>query len=135
MKNIAYVVLATAFLLTTFLVTQRTSRNINNPDLSVKYAAIIDEAIAKCLGNAKLLDLKNPGSIHHLSFRTCVERAYLRTHREELVSYLIDVDAVPSRNGVQYYLNKRFYQAFKPNDLYVLLEAGQILNRYIKEAK
>jgi len=134
MKNPAYIALAT-FLLTTFLATWCTNRNIDNPDLAGKYAAIVDEAIAKCRKNTKLVDSKSPGSIHQLAFRTCLKGAYLRAHREELVSYLIDVDAVPSHNRVQYYLDKRFYQAFKPNDLYVFLDADEMLNRYIKEAK
>ncbi len=127
MKKSAYIALAIGALLVTFFTTQGISQNIDNPDLAGKYAAFIDEAIAKCRKKAEMLGSKSP-NIRRQAFCACLKGAYLKTHREELVAYLTVIDAVPSCNRVQYNLNKRFYQAFEPDQLYVLLEAGQILN-------
>lgn len=127
MKNSAYIALAIGVLLATFFITQGISQNIDNPDLAGKYAAFIDEAIAKCRKKAEMLGSKSP-NIRRQAFCACLKGAYLKVHKEELVSYLINVRAVPCCHRVQYHLNKQFYQAFKPKELYVLLEAGQMLN-------
>ena len=127
MKKSAYIALAIGALLVTFFTTQGISQNIDNPDLAGKYAAFIDEAIAKCRKKAEMLGSKSP-NIRRQAFCACLKGAYLKTHKKELVAYLTVIDAVPSCNRVQYHLNKRFYQAFEPDQLYVLLEAGQILN-------
>jgi len=74
-----------------------------------------------------MLGSKSP-NIRRQAFRACLKGAYLKTHKEELVAYLTIIDAFPSRNRVQYHLNKRFYEAFEPDQLYVLLEAGQMLS-------
>lgn len=128
MKNPAYIVLTLGILLATFLTTQGTSQSTDNPGLAGKYSAFIDEAIAKCRKKAEFLDSKSQ-NIRRQAFIACLKGAYMKAHKEDLVSYLITIDAAPSRNRVQYHLNKRFYQAFKPKELYVFLEAGQMLNR------
>ncbi len=127
MKKSAYIALAIAVLLVTFFTTKGISQNIDNPDLAEIYATFIDEAIAKCRKKAEMLGSKSP-NIRRQAFCACLKGAYLKTHKKELVAYLTVIDAVPSCNRVQYHLNKRFYQAFEPDQLYVLLEAGQILN-------
>ena len=127
MKKSAYIALAIAVLLVTFFTTQGISQDIDNPDRAGIYAAFIDEAIAKCRKKAEMLGSKSP-NIRRQAFCACLKGAYLKTHKKELVAYLTIIDAVPSCNRVQYHLNKRFYQAFEPDQLYVLLEVGQILN-------
>ena len=127
MKKSAYIALAIGVLLVTFFTTQGISQSIDNPNLAGIYAAFIDEAIAKCRKKAEMLGSKSP-NIRRQAFCACLKGAYLKTHKEELVAYLTVIDAVPSCNRVQYHLNKRFYRAFEPDQLYVLLEAGQILN-------
>ena len=108
MKKSAYIALAIGALLVTFFTTQGISQNIDNPDLAGKYAAFIDEAIAKCRKKAEMLGSKSP-NIRRQAFCACLKGAYLKTHREELVAYLTVIDAVPSCNRVQYNLNKRFW--------------------------
>ena len=127
MKKSTYNTLVIGVLLVLLFTTQGISQNIDNPDLAGKYAAFIDETITKCRKKAEMLGSKSL-NIRRQAFCACLKGAYLKTHKKELVAYLTVIDAVPSCNRVQYHLNKRFNQAFEPDQLYALLEAGQILN-------
>jgi len=120
--------LAITVLLVAFLATQGTCQSTDNPNLAKKYSTFIDEAIAKCRTKAGFLDSKSQ-NIRRQAFIACLKGTYMKANKEDLVSYLITIDAAPSRNRVQYHLNKRFYQAFRPRELHVFLEAGQMLNR------
>jgi len=126
MKKSVYVLLATV-LLVAFLTTQGISQPFEKSDQNSKYSDLIDEAIAKCQNKSSLLNSRSP-NIRKQAIRACLKGAYLKVNKNELVAYLITVDAEPSRDRVEYHLNKRFYQSMKPDEMYVLLEASQLLN-------
>jgi hypothetical protein len=126
MKHSAYIFLTVGVLLVTILTTHGTSQNIENPGRVGKYSTLIDETIAKCRTKAALLNSDSP-NIRHQAAREYLKGAYLKVHKKELVAYLISVNSEPSSDRVEYHLNKRFYQSLKPDQLYVYIEASQML--------
>mgnify|MGYP003574173429 FL=1 len=94
-------------------------------DLAGKYEVLIDDTIAKCLGKGRHLDSRSP-NLRRAAIISCLKAGYLKAHKEELTVYLVDAKAVPSSGIVQYHLNKKFFETFRPHEIYVLLSADQI---------
>lgn len=128
MKNSVYIALATGLLLFTFMIAQGSSQNLKDTDASVKYATFIDETIQKCRNKVVLLHSSSP-NIRRQAARASLKAAYLKIHKNELIAYLNTVSAEASRDRVEYHLNKHFYQSLRPDELYVLLEASEMLTR------
>lgn len=130
MKNSAYIALAVGLLLATLIIViaQGSNQILENTNQAGKYTTLIDETIAKCRNKAALFNSKSP-NIRRQAVRACLKGAYLKLHKKEIDTYLVTIHAEPIRNRIEYYLNKRFYEALKPDELSVLLEASQMLNR------
>ena len=127
MKRSVFTVLAMAVMvMTAFFVIQETAQSTDTSNLSAKYAALIDETVTKCQKKADMLDSKSP-HVRQQAFDACLKAAYLKAHKKELVSYLMDVDAVPNLARVQYHLNQRFHRVFDLQELYALLADSQML--------
>lgn len=94
-------------------------------DLAGKYEVLIDDAIAKCLGKGRHLDSRSP-NLRRAAIISCLKAGYLKAHKEELTVYLVGAKAVPSSGIVQYHLNKKFFETFRPNEIYALLSTDQI---------
>ena len=89
-------------------------------DLAGKYEVLINDTIAKCLGKGRHLDSRSP-NLRRAAIISCLKAGYLKAHKKELTVYLVDAKAVPSSGIVQYHLNKKFYETFRPNEIYALL--------------
>lgn len=127
MKKSAFVALATGLLLITLMVAQGSSQNRDTTNMAGKYEKMIDKCIDKCRQKTALLASNSPNVRQH-AIRACLKGAYLHVHKKELVTYLLAVQVAPTQHRVEYHLNKRFYQSMKPDEMYVLLEASQMLN-------
>jgi hypothetical protein len=98
-------------------------------DMVEKYEALIDDTIAKCLGKGRHLDSRS-SNLRRAAIISCLKAGYLRAHKEELTVYLVGTKAIPSSGVVQYYLNKKFFEMFRPLEIYALLSADQIPNSW-----
>ena len=126
MKKSAHIVLATGLLLITVFIGQGLCQNLQNPTQIKTYSAIIDDTIAKCRNKIALLDSKSP-NLRRQAMRASLKGAYLKIYKNELIAYLVSVNADPSPHRVAYHLNKFFYQSLEPDKLYVLMEASHML--------
>ena len=129
MKTNAYIITVTTILVVGFCTTLGAGEDKETIDLAETYEGLIDDTITKCLRKAKHLDSKSP-NIRRAAFILSLKAEYLKAHREDLAVYLIDVRAVPSAGIVQYHLNKKFYETFRPHEIYALLSANQISSNW-----
>jgi hypothetical protein len=125
MKINATLIAIVTILAVAFLTTPVAGGDTKPIDLAGKYEVLIDDTIAKCLGKGRHLDSRSP-NLRRAAIISCLKAGYLKAHKKELTVYLIDAKAVPSSGIVQYHLNKKFYETFRPNEIYALLTADQI---------
>lgn len=125
MKTSACIIAGMTVLAVALFTTRGALDDTETIDLAGKYAVMIEDTIAKCLKKAKHLDSRSP-NIQRASFISYLKAGYLKTHKEDLAIYLTDVKAIPSASIVQYHLNKKFYETFRPHEIYALLRANQI---------
>jgi len=94
-------------------------------DLAGKYEILIDNTIAKCLEKGRHLDSRS-SNLRRAAIISCLKAGYLKAHKEELTVYLVGVKVVPSSGIVQYHLNKKFFETFRPHEIYALLRGDQV---------
>jgi hypothetical protein len=129
MKINAYLIAIATILAVVFLATPGTCEDTEPIDMALKYEVMIDNAITKCLAKGRHLDSRSP-NLRRAAVISCLKAGYLMGHKKELTVYLSDAKAVPSSGIVQYHLNKKFYEAFRPNEIYALLGANQIPSKW-----
>jgi hypothetical protein len=125
MKINATLIAIVTILAVAFLTTPVAGGDTEPTDLAGKYEVLIDDTIAKCLGKGRHLDSRSP-NLRRAAIISCLKAGYLKAHKKELTVYLIDAKAVPSSGIVQYHLNKKFYETFRPKEIYALLSTDQI---------
>ncbi|MBW1849202.1 MAG: hypothetical protein JRJ27_19205 [Deltaproteobacteria bacterium] len=126
MKKIVPIIVITTVLAVAVCVSQVTGDSLEAPDLAVVYAAWIDDTIKKGMSKAKFLDSKSP-NIRRDAFRSCLKAMYLKAHKEEMITYLLNTNGVINPDRVQYHINKNFYKAYQPDKIYDLFEANHLL--------
>ncbi len=119
MKTKAYIITVMAVLVVGFCATRGVGEDTGTIDLAATYSSLIDDTIAKCLKKGKHLDSRSL-NLRRAAIVSCLKAGYLKAHKEDLTAYLIDVRAVPSAGIVQYHLNKKFYETFRPQEIYAI---------------
>ena len=120
MKINATIIAVVTILAVAFVTTPVAGEDTVPIDLAGKYEVLIDDTIAKCLGKGRHLDSRSQ-NLRRAAIISCLKAGYLKAHKKELTAYLVDAKAVPSSGIVQYHLNKKFYETFRPNEIYALL--------------
>ena len=126
MKKIVPIIVIMTVLAMTVWVAQVTGESLEAPDFAEMYAAWIDDTIDKGMSKEKFLDSKSP-NIRKEAFRSCLKAMYLKTHKEEMLTYLLNTNGVINPDRVQYHINKEFYKTYQPDKIYDLFEANHLL--------
>ncbi|MBW1815319.1 MAG: hypothetical protein JRJ39_17235 [Deltaproteobacteria bacterium] len=126
MKKIVPIIVIMTVMAMTLWVTQVTGESIEYPELAEMYTTWIDDTIDKGMSKAKILDSKSP-NIRREAFRSCLKTMYLKAHKEEMLTYLMNMNGVLNPDRVQYHLNKNFYKTYQPDKIYDLFEANHLL--------
>ena len=127
MKLNATIIAVVTILAVAFVATPGAGADTEPIDLVGKYEVLIDNAIAKCLAKGRHLDSKSP-NLRRAAVISCLKAGYLKAHKKELTVYLVDAKAVPSSGIVQYHLNKKFYETFRPHEVAALMGTDQNLS-------
>ena len=90
------------------------------------YASYIDDTIEKGMSKAQFLNSKSP-NIRREAFRSCLKAMYLKAHKQEMLTYLLNMNGIIHPDRVQYHLNKNFYETYQPDKLYDLFEENHLL--------
>ena len=111
------------------LTTQGVGDDTGPIDLAGTYAAVINDTITRCLQKGQHLDSRSP-NLRRAAIISCLKAGYLKAHKQDLIVYLANVMAVPSTGIIQYHLNKKFYETFRPHEIYALFRANQISSNW-----
>ena len=96
------------------------SKSLNDTKRAKAYSDIIDGVISRCQAKSALI---NSGSYHirTIAVRSTLKSAYLQSHNDDLISYLMTNKISLNKDQVMYHLNHKFFDAVRHNEIYSLV--------------